>query len=131
MIPRQMMAGMFGFLRSAPAVDMGHVLSRVAAGEVTLLDVRDGFELAASGLAHGAIHIPLMQLAQLADPDQPARHPALNPARPVALYCASGARSARAKTLLERMGYTDVTNIGGLRDWVRAGGAITRQTDQK
>lgn len=123
--------GMFGFLRGAPALDMGPFLSRIAAGEVILLDLREASELAMTGHAKGAIHIPLMQLAKLADPDHDGCHPALDPARPVALYCASGARSARGKAMLERLGYADVTNIGGLADWMRAGGAVTHRPGQK
>jgi hypothetical protein len=28
--------------------------------------------------------------------------------------------------MLQQLGFRDVTNIGGLSDWQRAGGAITR-----
>lgn len=33
------------------------------------------------------------------------------------VYCYSGARSKRACSLLNKMGYTDVTNIGGISQW--------------
>lgn len=36
--------------------------------------------------------------------------------KPVVLYCASGARSAMAARILKSMGFTDVTNAGGLSD---------------
>ena len=32
------------------------------------------------------------------------------------LYCGSGQRAGRAKTMLENLGYTNVQNIGGLDD---------------
>lgn len=32
---------------------------------------------------------------------------------PIECYCASGARSERAKQMLQSYGYTNVTNIGG------------------
>jgi len=32
------------------------------------------------------------------------------------LYCAAGARAGKAKAILERMGYSNVTNEGGLSD---------------
>ena len=32
------------------------------------------------------------------------------------LYCRSGNRSGQAKTLIEAMGYTNVTNAGGVAD---------------
>jgi len=46
--------------------------------------------------------------------------------KPVALYCASGARSAMAAKTLRRFGHGDVHNIGGLAHWQRAGGQIER-----
>jgi phage shock protein E len=36
--------------------------------------------------------------------------------KPVIVYCASGARSAYAARLLKSLGYSDVTNAGGLGD---------------
>ncbi len=33
---------------------------------------------------------------------------------PLYVYCHSGARSSRAVSMLQRMGYTNVTNIGGI-----------------
>jgi rhodanese-related sulfurtransferase len=115
---------MFGFMRAAPAADYDAVMPRITAGEMTLVDVREAGELAMTGRAAGAINIPLMRLPMMADPRHPDAHPGLDPARPVALYCASGARSAQGKMLLERLGYADVVNLGGLSDWARAGGKL-------
>ncbi|MCO0636304.1 rhodanese-like domain-containing protein [Lutimaribacter sp. EGI FJ00014] len=117
---------MFGFLNPSRKVDFDTLMPRIAAGDVTLVDVREAGELAMTGQAKGAIHAPLMRLADLADPSHPDKHPKLNPAKPVALYCASGARSAHGKRLLEKLGYAEVVNLGGLNDWARAGGAVTR-----
>ena len=36
---------------------------------------------------------------------------------PLFLYCRSGARSGQATSLLQRMGYTRVTNIGGIMNY--------------
>ena len=45
--------------------------------------------------------------------------PALLPDRNVCLllYCRSGSRSQQAAQKLARMGYTNVVDLGGLRDW--------------
>ncbi len=117
---------MFAFLNPAPAVDFNAILPRITAGEMTLVDVREPSELSMTGQAAGAVNIPLMRLPTMADTRHPDSHPALAPDMPVAVYCASGARSAQAKRLLERMGYAEVVNLGGLSDWARAGGAVTR-----
>mgnify|MGYP005857996421 CR=1 FL=1 len=96
-----------------------------AAGEITLVDVRDIAEIRATGRAKGAVHAPLFRLAHLADPRHPDHLAALDPARPVALYCASGARSQMAGETLLRLGYAAVHNIGGLEGWRAAGGPVT------
>lgn len=117
---------MFGFMRAAPAADYSDIMPRIAAGEITLVDVREPDELSITGRAKDAINIPLMRLQMMADPRHPDCHPGLAPEKPVALYCASGARSAQGKMLLERLGYSEVMNLGGLHDWARAGGPLVR-----
>lgn len=101
-------------------------VSMAAAGEITLLDVRDHNEVASSGKAKGAIHIPLFQLQQKADPRHPEFHADLKTDKPVAVYCASGARSEMARRALSGFGFAEVHNIGGLYHWQSAGGECER-----
>ncbi len=73
-----------------------------------MVDVRTSGEYA--GGAHpDAINIPLDELSQrvedLGDKE-----------REITLYCASGARSAYGKRVLEQMGFSNVKNGGGLHD---------------
>ena len=85
--------------------------SRIDTG-VILVDVREPAEWAA-GHAQGARHIPLAQLGQ--------GHSELPVGRPVITVCRSGARSARAATLLAEQG-ADASNLdGGMRAWAAAG----------
>ena len=95
-------------------------------GSVTVIDVREHKELAASGKAAGALHIPLGRLQDMADPRHPDFHAGLKQDGRIALYCASGARSSSARRMLVGLGYDDVHNIGGLGHWVSAGGAVER-----
>jgi rhodanese-related sulfurtransferase len=88
----------------------------VAAGDATLLDVRTDEEWEA-GHAAGAIHLPLADIQAGARPDVP-KDAALY------VYCRTGRRAGEAVQILERDGWTDVTNVGGLDDWERAGGAV-------
>jgi len=115
------------FTRSAPAqvLSLADAIPRVASGDLTLVDVREVAEVLASGKAKGALNVPLTILSRQADPRHPDHLVALDPQRPVALYCLSGARSSRAVDMLRHLGYTQVYNLGGLRDWQAAGGAIT------
>lgn len=93
---------------------------------VLLLDVRDAAEIRRSGKAAGAICIPLTTLPFRADPRHPDCDPLLSPEATICIYCAAGGRAASAKQVLERLGYSDVHNIGGLGHWTRAGGQVER-----
>jgi rhodanese-related sulfurtransferase len=59
-----------------------------------------------------------------ADPDSPLHDAAFDRAKTIILYCASGGRAALAGKTLKDMGYRDVRNLGGFKDWVEAGGAV-------
>jgi len=101
-------------------------IKKAAAGEITLIDVRDQSEIAQTGKAKGAIHIPLFLLNSKADPRHPEFHPGLSIDKPVAVYCASGARSQMAGQALAQFGFNEVYNLGGLFHWQAAGGAVER-----
>lgn len=106
--------------------DDADLVDAVASGRTVLIDVRNHDEVQASGKAQGAVHIPLSLLPMQADPRHPDTHPALSTDMPIAVYCASGGRSAMACQQLKRLGYGEVVNIGGLRDWQKAGGRIEK-----
>jgi len=99
-------------------------MQRMAEGTLTLLDVRDPGERKMTGTAKGAVAIPLSVLRMQADPRSPEKSAALDPEKPVAIYCASGARSQMAAQALLGMGYREVYNLGGLHNWTSAGGAL-------
>jgi rhodanese-related sulfurtransferase len=117
---------MLNLFRSAAQSPASDIVTRVNAGQVTLVDIRDPSEIRATGKAQGALAIPLAVLRMKADPKSPDHDSRLVPDAPIAVYCASGARSSMAKGMLTQLGYRDVTNVGGLSDWQRAGGAIAR-----
>ena len=82
-----------------------------------VIDVRETVEWDA-GHIEGAVHVPLAEvprrIAEVA-PDTGA---------PLLLYCAVGARSARAAEFLARSGYTDVVSMKATTaEWRSAGGA--------
>ncbi|MCD6069012.1 MAG: Rhodanese-like protein [Bacteroidetes bacterium] len=90
-------------------------LAELIAGGATILDVRTPAEYLA-GHAKGSVNIPLdrlsAQLKKLKDKDHP-----------VITCCASGMRSASAKSYLKSQGYTQVHNGGS---WY----AVERQCNQ-
>ncbi|MCF6231696.1 MAG: sulfurtransferase [Rhodobacteraceae bacterium] len=114
---------MFGFMRKNK-MSPQDAISGARDGSITVIDVREHGEVAASGKAAGALHIPLIRLRDMADSRHPDYHKSLNTKGKIAVYCASGARSMSAARTLRKLGYDDVHNIGGLGHWVQAGGAL-------
>ncbi len=115
------------FNRAAgPQLSMTDAIQQVADGEMLLIDVRDANELAHSGKAEGAIHLPLVSFQMKTDPRSPEVLPELDVNKPVGIYCATGARSGMAVRALQQMGYQTVHNLGGLGNWANAGGKIVR-----
>ncbi|MBS2028134.1 MAG: rhodanese-like domain-containing protein [Deltaproteobacteria bacterium] len=74
-----------------------------------LVDVRTPSEFQA-GHIPGAVNVPLQELG--------SRAGSLGEkTRPVVLYCASGARSAMARSRLKGLGFTQVFNLGAMSRW--------------
>lgn len=95
--------------------------ARMAAGDVLLVDVRDGAEIAASGKIKGAVEVSRGMLEFRADPASPYHDPRFSPDKTVVLYCASGGRSALAGEALLDLGYGEVLNLGGFKEAEAAG----------
>lgn len=87
-----------------------HALEEAAAA-VQVVDVREASEYGGPlGHIRGAMLIPLGELA--------AQGTRLARDRPVVAVCRSGARSAQACVILQRMGFVDVANLaGGMLRW--------------
>jgi rhodanese-related sulfurtransferase len=98
----------------------------ISKGSVLLVDVRDAPELATSGKAAGAVHVPRGMLEFRADPDSPYHDKNFAKDKTVILYCASGGRSALAGKALKDLGYEHVYNLGAFKDWVEGGGAVEK-----
>ena len=104
----------------------GKEAQEMVANGALLVDVRDGTEVAATGKAAGALHIPRGSLEFKADLTAPSADKNFALDKPVILHCASGGRAALAGKLLKDMGYEKVYNLGGFKDWVEAGGKVDK-----
>lgn len=111
---------------SVPRISPAEAADLLDRGEALVVDVRDAPELESGGKVAGARHVPRGMLEFRADPDSPYHDPAFDRDRTVILYCASGGRSALAGRTLQEMGYRDVRNLGGFKDWAESGGAVER-----
>ncbi len=109
---------------AVPRITPAEATEMIAKGNTLVVDVRDAAEVANSGKVAGAVHVSRGMLEFRADPASPYHDQAFDPARTVIVYCASGGRSALAGKALLDLGYRDVRNLGGFKDWAEQGGAV-------
>ncbi|WP_156366686.1 rhodanese-like domain-containing protein [Microbacterium sp. No. 7] len=93
-----------GLAACAPA---GTAASVEVGADTIVVDVRTPEEYAAG-------HLDGAQLLDLTGGDLAAAVPSLDPEAEYLVYCRSGNRSSQAVALLERAGFTDVTDLGSL-----------------
>lgn len=74
-----------------------------------LVDVRTPQEFA-QGAIPGSVNIPLQVIN--------AAHSNLDKAKPVIVYCRSGARSAQARSFLQQAGFDSVHNLGSIQKYL-------------
>ena len=96
--------GFFDFFKQAD-INQG-VKEYTATPGAVLLDVRT-FEEYRGGHIPGSRNVPLQTIDKVASVAE-------NKDTVLFVYCYSGARSRQAAGLLQRMGYTNVNNIGGI-----------------
>ncbi len=89
-------------------INAGVEEARATEGSV-LVDVRTEEEYA-EGHIPGSINIPSPYIQRLSD-----QFPETD--TPLYIFCLSGGRSKRAARMLASVGYTNITNLGGISDW--------------
>ena len=107
-----------------PRISPEQAKELIAKGDALVVDVRDAPEVEQSGKAAGAVHIPRGMLEFRADPESPYYDQSFAKDKTVIVYCAAGGRAALSGQALKEMGYTEVYNMGGFKDWADSGGAI-------
>jgi rhodanese-related sulfurtransferase len=85
---------------------------RAAGAALTLVDVREEWEIAIAKVPVPHLHLPMGQV--------PDRIGELDPAAETVVICRSGGRSLQVANFLERRGFTNVHNLaGGILAWSR------------
>lgn len=83
-------------------------------GDAILVDVREQSEYN-EGHISGAVLLPLGQI------ESRAAATLANKKAKIIVYCRSGRRSAEAAKKLADMGYSNIYDMGGIQDWIKAG----------
>lgn len=89
-----------------------------------IIDVREESEVYDQGMIKNAIHIPRGLLEFKLMPDSPTNPVTIGDETNILVYCAGGYRSALAAKTLIDLGFKNVFNLGGFKDWVESGGEI-------
>lgn len=98
---------LFDFLKQ-PDINAGVEQYKTISGAV-LLDVRTPDEYR-EGHIPGSRNLPLQTIDKAAEMVD-------NKDTPLFVHCLSGGRSRQATAILKQMGFTNVTNIGGIADY--------------
>src|SRR5579863_7829644 len=101
------------FFRMARNLSPREFLERRAAGEsLTLLDVREDWEIALAPVPSEHLHIPMPEISQ--------RLGELDARQETVVICRSGGRSAQVAEFLLARGFSSVSNLaGGILAWSR------------
>ena len=83
--------------------------SLLSSNEIIVIDVRS-FEEVKTGIIQDAIHIEWTKI------DKEISKIDLTKDQPIYLYCRSGNRSGKAAVMLEKIGFTNVINAGGIKE---------------
>lgn len=102
---------------AVPKITTEQATEMMAKGNTLILDVRDAPEIVASGKIATALNVSRGMLEFRADPESPYHDKNFDKNKTILLYCASGGRSALAGKLLKDMGYDNVYNLGGFKEW--------------
>ncbi|MDR1018610.1 MAG: rhodanese-like domain-containing protein [Lachnospiraceae bacterium] len=78
--------------------------------DFVLIDVRNPDEYL-EGHIPGAYNIPILFFVSTVQDVYPDKN------KKYVLYCSIGKKAARAAMVMEKLGYTDISNMGGINDW--------------
>ena len=101
----------------------GDAIAHHGAENAVFIDLRDSSDIEKTGTIKGALRIPRGFIEFAADDSLPIHNEALKKDKDIYLVCAAGGMAALAGKTLKDMGFENVTNIGGISEWIDAGGA--------
>ncbi|MGB3687735.1 MAG: rhodanese-like domain-containing protein [Jannaschia helgolandensis] len=107
-----------------PRIKAAEAIAHHKDADATFVDVRDSADIAKTGTIAGAVRVPRGFIEFAADDASPYHNAALKKDAKLYLVCGAGGQAALAGKTLTEMGFSSVTNVGGIGDWKEAGGAM-------
>jgi len=90
------------------------------------IDVRDSADIAKTGTILGGLTIPRGLIEFVADEATPLYNKILQKDVEIILICGVGGQAALAGKTLKEMGYINVLNVGGIGNWEKNGGPMSK-----
>ena len=107
-------------------IDMNVALEKHKNNSAIFIDVRDSSDITKTGSIEGSLKIQRGLIEFVADENTDFYNEQLKKDSEIILVCGAGGQAAlTGKTLID-MGYTNVSNVGAIRDWEKNGGPISK-----
>ena len=90
------------------------------------IDVRDSADITKTGTILGGLTIPRGLIEFVADEATPLYNKILQKDVEIILICGVGGQAALAGKTLKEMGYSNVLNVGGIGNWEKNGGPMSK-----
>ena len=107
-----------------PRLSFEEAKSIISTKNTLIIDVRETFEIEATGLVKNAVNIPKSVIDANFDHSLIMKHLDNNEDITILVYCAVGIRSALVGHKLIKNGYKKVQNLGGFAEWASSNGPI-------
>ena len=107
-------------------IDVNEAIQKHKTKLSIFIDVRDSADIAKTGTVLGGLTIPRGLIEFVADEATPLYNKALQKDVEIILICGVGGQAALAGKTLKEMGYSNVLNVGGIGDWEKNGGPMSK-----
>jgi rhodanese-related sulfurtransferase len=107
-------------------IDVNEAIQKHKTKSSIFIDVRDSADIAKTGTIFGGLTIPRGLIEFVADEATPLYNKTLQKDVEIILICGVGGQAALAGKTLKEMGYSNVLNVGGIGDWEKNGGPMSK-----
>ena len=107
-------------------IDVNEAIQKHKTKSSIFIDVRDSADIAKTGTILGGLTIPRGLIEFVADEATPLYNKTLQKDVEIILICGVGGQAALAGKTLKEMGYSNVLNAGGISDWEKNGGPMSK-----